>query len=814
MSGPLRHLRVLDLSASLPSALATLPLADLGADVLMVEPPGGSSLRRLVGYPLLGRGKHSIELDLQLPSDAEAARALIAEADVVVSSLRDAATARLGLDYASVSAVNPRLVYASISGWGPHGPLAASKGYEALVLAKVGAMWTSFQQITPRPGPTFCSVPYASWSAGQSALAGVFAALVERETSGLGQQVQVSLAEALAGQDPYNQANAAIVSRFPGAFSAVPRFTADGLPNHHLAFRLLVALTADGHWLQFSQTQPRHFRVFMEKLGLAWMFDDPAWKSVPDFPDIDQRLRFWDMILEAARTRTLAEWQELFAENDDVFAEIFRRGTDVLHHPQVVATGGVVVIDDPVLGPVRQPAPIVAIDDVPLLLESAPALNDRRGWRGSAPRDGGPTLRGAATEPASPGQPLSGMVILELGSFFAGPFGATVLTDLGARVIKIEPLDGEPLRTLLPFPEAGAMKVLQGKESVVIDFARPEGRELVERIAGLSTIALCSFRAGVAERLGLGPDDLQKVNPDLTYVYAPGYGTEGPYGRRPAFAPTMSAGGGLAGRNAGDIVPDGNVEHLADVRARSVQMMAAAGGAATQPDGIASAAVASALALAAYLARLGHPGQVIRTSMLHSTIHAMADQMVEFDDKPPVPTVGPDGYGLHALYRLYETSSGWVFLAAPAEREWHSLVSATPFAPLAADSRFADESSRAKHDAELGEALAERFATRPAVEWERDLLARDVGCVVADERTVESNFIGDFGREHGYLVTVDSPIIGEYERIGPLIHLSRSQTTATVGCTLGQHTAAVLTEIGLDEQAISELLAKDVISVG
>jgi crotonobetainyl-CoA:carnitine CoA-transferase CaiB-like acyl-CoA transferase len=812
MSGPLEHLRVVEISDTLTGAQAGNLLADLGAEVVVVEPPGGSRLRSQAVFPFVARGKKSIVLDLRDQGDAETARRLASGADVLVTTLRPATLERFGLGYPALSALNPRLVYGSVTGWGRTGPMRDAKGYEGMVLAKLGAMATSFDRMSTRPGPTFVSVPYASWSAGQALLQGVFAALRERESSGAGQSVEVSLALALSAQDPWNQANAFLTEHFPDALLAAPPVSDDGVPNTSFTYRLLVAVTADGHWLQFSQVQPHLFRAFLRACGLEWMYDDPEWATLPEFEDPGQRMRFWDILLTEVRKRTLAEWLEVFESDHNVFAEIFRRGTDLLRHPQLEFTGQTLVVDDAERGKVLQPGPLIQLDGTPARVESgAPALDGHAAELRARVVEPAPV---PAPRPAASGLPLAGVTILELGTFYAAPYGATMLTDLGARVIKIEPLNGDPMRVIQPFPESGAVKVLQGKESVALDLASPESAEVLSRIAARADLVLCAFRAGVAARLGVGADDLLKINPRIVYLDAPGYGIEGPYGDRPAFAPTMSAGSGIGMRNAGALVPEDDVDDLALIRRRSLQLTSAGGGSATQADGIAALVVGTALSLGAYLQKRGAGGQHMLTTMLQSCAHALCEDMVEYAGRPPLATVDAGGYGLNALYRLYETSRGWVFLAVPSEGDWRCLTGVAAFAPLVADPRFATPAGRREHDAALAEALAAVFATRPAGDWERELLAADAGCVVADERTVEANYIGEFGRRHGYLATADSPVLGEYARLGPIIGFSRSATTAPAGCRLGQHTRGVLREFGYDDATIEGLAARGVVRCG
>src|SRR5262249_8210984 len=145
--------------------------------------------------------------------------------------------------------------------------------------------------LAPRPGPAFPTVPYASFGAAHTALHGVLAALYERERSGRGQRVEASLVQGMAAHDPWEWFLRILCERYPNAYTSQPPYSARGVPTQGFAFRLLVCLTKDGRWLQFSQTSPHLFREFMEVLGLDWMFDDPEWASAPEFDDEEKRER-------------------------------------------------------------------------------------------------------------------------------------------------------------------------------------------------------------------------------------------------------------------------------------------------------------------------------------------------------------------------------------------------------------------------------------------------------------------------------------------------------------------------------------------
>ena len=263
---------------------------------------------------------------------------------------------------------------------------------------------------------------------------------------------------------------------------------------------------------------------------------------------------------------------------------------------------------------------------------------------------------------------LGDVTVLELGTFFAAPFGGTVLRELGARVIKVEPMGGEPMRGLLPFPEVGAAKCMQGKESICVDLSTDEGREIVHDLVRSSDIVLQSFRAGVAERQGVDAETLRGINPDLVYLNAPGYGIDGPCGDRPAYAPTIGAGSGLVMRNIGTSIVERPGLTLKEIRANAMRLSGAGTTEYAQADGISALTAASAMALGLLVRDRVGTSQEMLTTMLTSTAHALADDMVEYENRPVTQGADPELLGYSARYRLYEAADDWVYLAAPQRR--------------------------------------------------------------------------------------------------------------------------------------------------
>jgi formyl-CoA transferase len=258
MSLPLDGVRVVDLTQVMAGPFCTLLLADLGADVIKVEPPGTGDLSRSMGgealrmkgadnapFLALNRNKRSVALDMKDGGDLEAFRALVRTADVLVENFRPGVTRRLGIDYETLSAANPRLVYASISGFGQTGPYADRPGFDLIAQAMSGIL-----SVTGAPGgeAVKCGVPISDLAAGLYGAVGVLAALTARERSGRGQHVETSLFEAALGLSVWESTEYWATGETPRALGSAHRLNAP-----YQAFRtgdgsLVLAALTPGQW--------------------------------------------------------------------------------------------------------------------------------------------------------------------------------------------------------------------------------------------------------------------------------------------------------------------------------------------------------------------------------------------------------------------------------------------------------------------------------------------------------------------------------------------------------------------------------------
>ncbi|HUO12144.1 MAG TPA: CoA transferase, partial [Caulobacteraceae bacterium] len=413
---------------------------------------------------------------------------------------------------------------------------------------------------------------------------------------------------------------------------------------------------------------------------------------------------------------------------------------------------------------------------------------------------------------AQRGLPLDGVTIVELGGFYAAPFGLTVLTDLGARVIKVEPPEGDTIRFQLPFPELGGVKVTQGKESLAVNAGTPEGREIIQRLIARADLVLHSFRSGVAKRLGVDEATVRGANPNIIYHEAPGFGVAGPYGHRPAYAPTIGAGSGMARRNVKRAVPEGPGLSLDEVKDNAIRM-GAASMTVGHADGFSALGVACAHMLGLYARKRGLGAQRVMTTMLYTMAQILSEDMVDYAGRPEAPTADAGLHGFGPLYRLYEAAEGWVFLAAPSEREWAALKRA--MAGLD-DPRFGSAAGRAEHADALAETLAGAFMQAPAKEWERRLTEVDVACVEVDPGPSQNTLMtaGGLCDQLEMTTTVEHPLFGEHSRLKAVMNFSRSATRAGRGVLVGEQTEAVLGELGYSAEQINALVESGVARKG
>ena len=346
-TGPLRGVRVVEIAGIGPGPHACMILADLGADVIRIERPGG---QLLTGGPhdLLNRGRPSVALDLKNPEAVATVLELVAGADVLVEGMRPGVAERLGLGPEDCAAVNERLVYGRMTGWGQTGPFAQVAGHDMNYIAVAGALHGLGQD---RDRPSFPSNLVGDFGGGSTYLViGVLSALLEARLSGRGQVVDAAIVDGTA------HLNAMTASFLAGGSLREQRASnlLDGGAPYYDVYE-----TSDGKHMSVGPLEPQFYELFVDLLGIRATAPDRY--DVAAYPDLRK------VIADAFAARTQAEWVEVFEGTDACVAGVIPL-TEAFTHPHLAARSTYVKHEG-----VTQPAPAPRFSRTPASLTLPPA---------------------------------------------------------------------------------------------------------------------------------------------------------------------------------------------------------------------------------------------------------------------------------------------------------------------------------------------------------------------------------------------------------------------------------------------------------
>lgn len=781
MSQALKGLRVIELGSGPVTGIAGMVLADFGAEVLRIERPGGDPFSTLPAAPMWARGKRSHVLDLEDPANREALDALCAGADVFISNLRLSSLKRKELDFASLHARHPHLIYCHISGFGHQGPLADIAGYEHIVAAYAGRM-LMFQGIVDRPGPVMSAVQVGVHAASQSAAAGILAAVLQRGEHGRGRLVETSL---LQGMLPYEMGNM-IGRQFPQQFEALMPVmqTSAEPPSPSLYYH--PAQTGDGKWMQMGNLLPHLFDNFLIATELLDVLGDPAFDSKQMLlrPE-DKQEAFRERMLKRMQERPATDWMDDFVADGGIVATTYQTTQQALSDPDIVANGHVLERQD---GSV-QIGPLARLMKTPATpgekaLPGEPLVAD---WR-STPRP--PPSDTTPTKSRDSELPLKGIRVVELATIIAAPLGAAFLADMGADVIKVEQPGGDPFRSMLA--GVGAARVNAGKRSISVNLKTDEGRQAVLDVLSTADVIIHNYRPGVPERLGIGYEQVCKFNPDVVYLQSNGYGPDGPGALRPSTHPIPGAAMGGVMYQMAEHLPKA-LQNFEDHRLWTSRLMRAN---ELNPDPNTALVIATSALLGLSARQRTGKGQQIFVDMFGANAYANADDFLSYPGKRHRPMPDELLHGLSPTYRLYQSKDNhWVFLALTSEKEKAEFISAL---------KAADIDGPARLDAGSLTAL---FATQDADEWQSVLTTYGVACVRAD-RLAPSEFwlIDEQVQLMGFTNDAIHPTFGAYKRHGALVQFDRKISDLNGPPLAGEHNQAVLAECGYKPEQVKALV--------
>ncbi len=740
----LSGLRVVDLSTTMAGALATLVLAESGADVVMVEPPGGSAQRDVPGFRTWGRSKRSVELDLGSAPGRQRLDELLSGADVLVHGYGPQQAASLGLDDPSLRLRHPSLVVASVLAWPMNHALADAPVDDLLMLARLGVL---DEQIGARgESPIYVRFPLGSHSSAWLAVIGVLARLIDRLSSGQGGAAHTSLAQG---------ALVPMMMHWRACETPSPSMRI-GMPKN--AMRASLFECGDGRWIHIMppppDTTPLMQAVFAEMGPAAVAAENAAHAGL----GIDTWSN-WGAIVAAFRRRPVEAWLEHLWANDIPAQEAVGLG-EVFSDEQAKVNRYVVEIDDPQVGPISAAGLPLTLDP-PMRVRwavDAMAADDAMQWsRPAWPR---------AVPTGSAGDlPLAGLRVLDLGNFLAGPLGPMLMADLGATVIKLEPASGDPMRHV-EWAFAGCQR---GKRAVALDLKSPASRPALDALVGWADVVHHNLRLSAARRLGLDAAAVAAHNPNAVFCHVSSYGPEGPRAGWPGYDQMFQASCGWEVMGAGEGNPPmwhrfGFMDHLC-----------------------AMSSVAATL-IAVLSQRRGEPVVSVAASLLGAGVLTNAESYRCRDGTlAPVAMLDAAQTMTAIGRRIVQASDGWVAIS--------SDDSAAVLDNLGATSDDVD----AKAAAMTVDSLTAMFDSA-GLACSKVFQGQDVG-FFADEDHIAAGLVASY----------DHAEYGELHQPGAFWYFGDRQLSLDrAHPVLGQHTAEVLAEIGIDAQQIDELLAAGV----
>jgi crotonobetainyl-CoA:carnitine CoA-transferase CaiB-like acyl-CoA transferase len=794
-AGALDGVRVLDLTAGLAGPVAGMLLADLGADVVKVYPPGGGPSPAEPGLRVWDRNKRSAVFDASRSGDLAALDTFVAGADVVLAgttghgvSYEDLRRRGLSPGPASSWIVMPAYLLGET-------PWAAEQESAGLVHAWLGHAWS---QASHDDVPVECLFLLACCMQGIWA-ATVAAALIAGARRGR-RQGQIVVAGGAHGGVLVSPGGFAIGRDEPHVHR--PGGPGGALPNYR-CYRC-----SDGTWLFFGAFTSAFIDRGLRAVGAGHVLTDPRVGGDPANVRLPGNIGWITGELERVfLRRPRAEWVDLLEAADVPVAAVLGPA-GWLDHEQVKALGLRAEVPAGPGGDVVMPGVFVGLSETPASLRSAAptrhtAIADlARGYPFRMDH------RSQGTEPqCPPGLPLEGMRVLDLGTVIAGPYVATLLGELGADVLKIEkPPGGDEYRTAHGGRGGVGFPVFNpGKRSLMIDLAHG-GLDVFLRLARTADVVVDNYRPGVAGRLGVSREHLAAVNPRVTSVSVSAFGDAGPFGRRPGFDPVVQAMSGIMRAQGGEDDAESPVFLTVPVN----DVIAAGLG-----------ALGACAALAAR-ERTGR-GQQVSVTLCAVSCLVQSERLVRFAGRPPQPDGGRDFAGPDPLSRLYQAVGGWVRFGGRWPEDFPALAGAglalaaaaggvpagpaasaaggVPAGPAASAAAAASTIARAVAPLPVAEVLRRAAgAGIPAVR------ARQAGELLGDEQLIR----------HGLLTVLDQDDAGP-ARVGPGHWLEMPGLVRSPPGTApspGEHSRAILLEAGLGRDDAERLERAGVVVTG
>ena len=716
--GALDHIKVIDFGHYIAGPLTGMLLADQGAAVIKVDPPGGPRWESPANATW-NRGKRGITLDLKNPADLETAKSLISNADVVVENFRPGVMDRLGLGNKDSLQDNPRLVYCSIPGFASDDLRSEIRAYEGIIGASAG----TYRPMASSEGkPVYTAIPIASTYGAFQSVVAITMALNARERDGVGQYIEMPL--------------------FDSMFQSIGHH---GLRVHDAppAGPILGDLWGgiyrckDGEWFRFGGPGNQNFRQFVNSADII------SWDSegLTDFTRPLDNPEFTAMAIDRINqlfmTRTAQEWEDLIAEAGSEGA-VCRTSAEWFNHPHARESEMVVEVEDHVLGTMLQPGINARMSLTPGRVRGPAPTPDQHRDEVLAELKAAPTPVGVMSVEDTVRNALEGIKVLDLCIILAGPTMGRTRGEYGADVIKID----NPKRGSFV---ARHNDINRGKRSILLDLKSEEGRDIFWKMLEDADVVAQNYRAGAVQKLGLSYEEVSKRKPDIIYASLNAYGHLGPWAGRPGHEGFAQATAGMTRRLGGDGKPESQPNPVNDY---GTGLMGAYG-----------------VALALLHRRSTGKGQHIDSALAYTAMTLQSPYMQMYQGKTWNAPKGIGAMGGGALDRAYEASDGWVYIHA-------GLSDLNQLSNIEGLSGIESLTGRA-----LPASLEERIQGSAVDTWAGRLTEAGGSAqkVITDVKELMAD---PWGVSHGLSLTREHDDIGLVTTCGPAPRLSRTPVRA------------------------------------
>ena len=715
---------MLELATDVAGPFAGRLLADFGADVIKVEPPGGDPARLHGPFPddepdpeqsalflHLGANKRSIVADLDAPTDRRLVADLAAAADVVIESFAPGTLDRIGLGFDDLQRRNPSTVLTSVTPFGQDGPYARHVGADIVTYAMGGPMYGT--GVDARE-PVKLGGNLTSYQCGNLAATATLAAVTMAEQSGEGVHIDLSMFEAQAGSV---DRRVTFLLWYLWSGRVVGRQPLDAIRTLPNGFHP----TGDGHILIFTLMPwiPRMLAV-LDDAGLAERFDEPDWIHDDDLVDEVQAVLYpWLFAgdkADRARVAQAHKWA-VTALNSPL---------DVLDDPHFADRGYFVTSDHPVAGRFRQPGAPFRLGDAWRLRRPAPTLDQHRdeivaevAAAPAPPPEPRPAPAGASVPAVSANRlPLEGIRVLDLTVVWAGPSCTMHLGDLGAEIIRVDNPWVFPPATrgnsprpdgslLVDFgPLGGGYPDLdvsgrpwnkhgmwsaqaRNKLSCTVDIRRPEGLDAFFRLVDTADVLVENNSVATVDKLGIGWEQLHARNPRLIALRMPPMSLDGPYASYVGFGASFEALCGLT-RIRGYLDDDPTTTTPA-----------------FHMDPTSGASGTFAVLCALRRREASGVGELIEFAQSENMMQHIGEYFVDADRTGRHHGPGGNRHVTHAPQGCYRCAGDdrWVVVSVATDDQWRGLCRVISRPDLADDVRFATAAGRQAHHDELDAAI-------------------------------------------------------------------------------------------------------------